>query len=68
MDTNITKRNQHKTSEGEFDYELQNLYELSQKMRESIIETAKRFLIRDNILREGQLELSVISIEERSGK
>jgi Protein of unknown function (DUF1670) len=68
MDTNITKRNQHKTSEGEFDYELQNLYELSPKMRESIIETAKRCLIRDNILKEGQLELSVISIEERSGK
>ena len=68
MDTNLIKRNQHKTSEGEFDYELQNLYELSPKMRESIIETAKRCLLRDNILKEGQLELSVISIEERSGK
>lgn len=68
MDTNILKRNQHKTSEGELYYELLNLYELSPKMSESIIESSKRCLIRDNILKEGQLEVSVISLEERSGK
>lgn len=68
MDTNILKRNQHKTSEGELYYELINLYELSPKMSESIIESSKRCLIRDNVLKEGQLELSVISLEERSGK
>ena len=68
METNLEKRNQHKTSEGELKYELQNLFELSPKMSESIIESARRCLVRDNILREGQIELGVISIEERSGK
>ncbi len=68
MKSKIEDRNQHKTSEGEFSYELQNLYELSPKMSESIIETAKRCLVRYNILKEGQLEVSVISLEERSGK
>lgn len=68
MESKILQRSQHKTSEGEFIYELQNLYELSPKMSESIAESAKRCLIRDNVLKEGQIEVSVISIEERSGK
>lgn len=68
MESKILQRSQHKTSEGEFIYELQNLYELSPKMSESIAESAKRCLIRENILKEGQIEVSVISIEERSGK
>ncbi len=68
MKSKTGDRNEHKTSEGEFSYELQNLYELSPKMSESIIETAKRCLVRYNILKEGQLEVSVISLEERSGK
>ena len=68
MRSTIQQRSQHKTSEGEFSYELQNLYELSPKMSESIIESAKRCLVRENILKEGQIEISVISMEERSGK
>lgn len=64
----IEKRNQQKTSEGEFKYELENLFELSPKMSESIIDTAKRCLVRENVLKEGQVEISVISMEERSGK
>lgn len=34
-------RQQHKTSEGEFLYELKTYYELSPKMSESILESAK---------------------------
>lgn len=37
-------------------------------MSESILESAKRCLIRENILKEGEIEVSVISVEERSGK
>lgn len=62
------KRQQHKTSEGEFLYELKTYYELSPKMSESILESAKNCLVRDNVLKEGEIETSVISIEERSGK
>ena len=68
METKITKRNQNKTSDGEFMFELLNEYELSPKESESILETAKRCLIRDKVLKEGQVEVSVISLEERSGK
>lgn len=68
MESRSLQRAQYKTSEGEFIYELENLYELSPKMSESIAESARRCLIRENILKEGQIEVSVISIEERSGK
>ncbi|MBK8549983.1 MAG: DUF1670 domain-containing protein [Ignavibacteria bacterium] len=61
-------RNQHKTSDGEFIFELLNEYELSPKESESILESAKRCLIREVLLKEGEIEVSVISIEERSGK
>lgn len=64
----IINRQQHKTSEGEFLYELKTYYELSPKMSESILESAKKCLVRDNVLKEGEIETSVISIEERSGK
>ena len=62
------ERQRHKSSEGEFIFELRNNYELSPRMSESILESAKRCLIRDNILKEGEIEVSVVSIEERSGK
>ncbi len=62
------ERQKCKSSEGEFIFELRNNYELSPKMSESILESAKRCLIRDNILKEGEIEVSVISIEERSGR
>lgn len=68
MDSKLIKRNQQKTSDGEFMFELLNEYELSPKESESILDSAKRCLIRDKILKEGQLEVSVISLEERSGK
>ena len=62
------ERQLHKSSEGEFIFELHHEYELSPRESESILETAKRCLIRENILKEGEIEVSVISIEERSGK
>lgn len=61
-------RNEHKTSEGEFLYELRNSYELSPRISRSILDTAKECLILNAILKEGQIEVSVISIEEPSGK
>ena len=64
----IKERQMHKSSEGEFIFELLHEYELSPRESESILETAKRCLIRDNILKEGEIEVSVISIEERSGR
>jgi hypothetical protein len=66
--TRDLSRLQQKTSEGEFRYELETQYELCPKMCESIIETAKRCLVRDNILKEGEIEVRVIGIEEKSGK
>lgn len=62
------ERLQQKTSEGELRYELETQYELSPKMCESLIETAKRCLVRENVLKEGSIEVSVIGIEEKSGK
>lgn len=61
-------RDQIKTTEGEFLYELRTSYELSPKVSESILYTAKHHLLRDKLLKEGQLEITVISTEERSGK
>src|SRR6266536_1745905 len=68
MNIKKLERTQHKTSEGELIYELLNSYQLCPKMSESILETAKRCLLRENILKEGQVEVSEIGIEERSGK
>jgi len=65
---NYFERQQHKTSEGEFIYELETQYGLCPKMRDSILDSAKKILIRDNVLKEGQIEVSVIGIEERAGK
>ncbi len=62
------ERQMHKSSEGEFIFELHHGYELSPRESESILETAKRCLIREKMLKEGEIEISVISIEERSGK
>jgi len=57
-----------KSSEGEFIYELEKSYELSPKLSSSILITAKECLLRESSLREGQIEVTVISIEERAGK
>ena len=61
-------RKKIKSSEGEFIWELKNSYELSPKLSEQILITAKESLLRDYQLREGQIEVTVIVIEERSGK
>ena len=57
-----------KTSEGEFLYELQNSYELSFKLSEQILQTAKTCLLRDNTLLCGQVEYHAISLDSKSGK
>jgi len=61
-------RRQIKSSEGEFIWELKNSYELSPKLSEQILLTAKESLLREYQLKEGQIEVTVICIEERSGK
>jgi len=62
------KRREIKSSEGEFMWELKNSYELSPKLSEQILLTAKGSLLREYHLKEGQIEVTVIGIEERSGK
>ena len=64
----IFNRSQIKSSDGEFIYELENSYELSPKLSQQILLTAKECLIQEYNLREGQIEITVISIEERAGK
>lgn len=61
-------RRQIKSSEGELIWELENSYSLSPKLSSSILMTAKECLLKDYSLREGQIEVTVIGIEERSGK
>jgi hypothetical protein len=62
------ERRLQKSSEGEFLYELEHSFELSPKLSEQILLTAKECLLRDTALQEGQIEVRVIGIEERSGK
>jgi hypothetical protein len=62
------KRQETKTSDGEFIHELLNSYELSIKLSEQILQSAKEILLREGILKEGQIEATVIEIEERAGK
>ncbi len=62
------ERRQQKSSEGEFLYELRHSYELSPKLSEEIVRSAKQHLMRDHQLKEGQIEVTVIGVEERSGK
>jgi len=64
----LLERQKGKTSEGEFIYELLNSFELSPKVSEEILVSAKHYLLREHILKEGQIEVTVIGIEERAGK
>ena len=64
----LLDRQQIKSSEGEFIWELENSYELSPKLSSLILMTAKECLLRDYQLKEGQIEVTVIGIEERPGK
>jgi DNA-binding Lrp family transcriptional regulator len=61
-------RRQIKSSEGEFMWELENSFELSPKISSLILLTAKECLLREYILKEGQIEETVIEIEQRAGK
>lgn len=61
-------RQQIKSSDGEFIWELENSYELSPKLSEQILLTAKECLVTENHLKEGQIEVTVIGIEQRAGK
>ena len=62
------ERQQLKSSEGEFLYELEHSYELSPKLSSLILLSAKGCLLREYHLREGQIESTVVGLEERSGK
>lgn len=64
----LIERQQIKSSEGEFIWELENSYELSPKLSSMILISAKECLIREERLKEGQIEVTVIGIEERAGK
>lgn len=64
----LLKRRLLKSSEGEFIWELENSYELSPKLSEQILLSAKESLLRTYQLQEGQIEVTVIGLEERSGK
>ncbi len=64
----VLNRRQIKSSEGEMIWELENSYSLSPKLSSMILMTAKECLLRDYQLKEGQIEVTVIGIEERSGK
>lgn len=64
----VLERRQIKSSEGEFIWELENSYELSPKLSSMILVTAKESLLKEYDLREGQIEVTVIEIEQRAGK
>ena len=55
----LINRQQIKSSEGEFIWELENSYELSPKLSSMILMTAKECLIREERLKEGQTCLPV---------
>ena len=65
---NRLSRLELKSFEGGFLYELINSYELSPKLSEQILISAKTSLLRTKELREGQIVAVVVSIDEKSGK
>lgn len=65
---NTLSRAELKSYEGEFLYELIHSYELSPKLSEQILISAKTSLLRTNGLREGQIVAVVVGIYEKSGK
>jgi len=68
MNKGELERREVKSSEGEFMWELENSYELSPKVSEQILVTAKECLLRDGRVMEGDIEVTVVGIEERAGK
>lgn len=65
---NQLSRIELKSFEGEFLYELIHSYELSPKLSEQILISAKTSLLRTKELREGQEVAVVVGIDEKSGK
>jgi len=65
---NPLSRIELKSFEGEFLYELIHSYELSPKLSEQILISAKMSLLRTKELREGQVVAVVVGIDEKSGK
>jgi len=65
---NAIQRQELKSNEGEFLYELQHSYELSPRLSEQILQTAKQSLICESEHHSGQFELVVAGLEEKSGK
>ena len=65
---NQLSRIELKSFEGEFLYELINSYELSPKLSEQILISAKTSFLRTKELREGQVVAVVVGIDEKSGK
>jgi biotin operon repressor len=66
--TNELSRRLIKGNDGGFLYELQNSYELSPKLSEQILLSAKEHLFGNGDLAEGQIEVTLIGWEERSGQ
>ena len=65
----VDKRAQKKSSEGEFLYELQRSYELSPKLSQEIVRSAKEHLLcTTGMGGPGQQEITVVALEERAGK
>lgn len=65
---NQLSRLELKSFEGEFLYELINSFELSPKLSEQILISAKTSLLRTKELREGQEVAVVVGLDEKSGK
>lgn len=65
---NLKNRLFQKSAEGEFLYELINSYELSPKLSQQIIQTAKSCLLRQSQLLPGQIEYHCIRLDEKSGR
>jgi DNA-binding Lrp family transcriptional regulator len=67
--TGELSRRQSKSRDGAFMYELQYGYELSPKLSEQILYTAKTYLLNSDLpLREGQIEVTLVEWEEVAGK
>jgi len=65
---NVYHRQELKSFEGEFLYELQHSYELSPRLSEQILQTAKMSLFHSEGHQSGQIEVVVAGLVEKSGK
>lgn len=65
---NAYHRQELKSFEGEFLYELQHSYELSPRLSEQILQTAKQSLYQGERYQQGQIVVVVAGLEDKSGK